>query len=682
MRKMFVLSGMGLLALFIIGSALAGVDLQRANSYSVNANAASLSPETLDYIRPGLTLKIVSFTIPSDTLKPVVVYSITDEKNQPLDMDGIITPGAVAPRFVLARIKQGDAQYTAYTVRTQTSPITKKSEVQASTDSGGSTVKLGDGTYQYTFGTKLPADYPRNVTHTLGIHAARNLTAWGFKTVYTSNILYSYVPNGDKVTTVRDVSRTEVCNQCHDGMGFHDSSARRELLYCNLCHQPQSVDPDTGNSVDMSVMVHKIHMGSSLPSVIAGKPYQIIGNGQSVNDYSKVGFPYMPEGVLNCTACHQKGTQADNWFMRPTRAACGSCHDDVDFAAGKNHLAMDTDDYCAMCHQPGGDKEYDLSVKGAHTIAMKSKQLNNPKIQIITVNNFKAGQRPEIVFKITDKKGKFIPLSKMYRVRLTVDGPSTDFAFSQQDSQTQIVPAAVFDFFTMSYSYQLSKPLPVDAKGTYLIAMEGRQNTKINVGTPKETTAEDRVETVFKYVSVDGSAIVERRKIVSDEKCNACHGNMTGHGTRRNVLYCAMCHKPDFTGGTPKESVNFAAMVHNVHASKEANRPYFGINIGYPGKLQDCQQCHLPNTYQLPLADGLQLVATPAGYFNPSPASVAACLSCHDDPATAEDTAAHAYVMLAPKVDSKGNFAGYSESCSVCHGVGKEFALDTVHAKR
>jgi hypothetical protein len=44
----------------------------------------------------------------------------------------------------------------------------------------------------------------------------------------------------------------------------------------------------------------------------------------------------------------------------------------------------------------------------------------------------------------------------------------------------------------------------------------------------------------------------------------------------------------------------------------------------------------------------------------------AACLSCHDD----DDTAVHAY----------SNTAFFGESCSTCHGQGKEFAVDKVHA--
>ena len=58
-----------------------------------------------------------------------------------------------------------------------------------------------------------------------------------------------------------------------------------------MCHTPQTTDPDTGNTVDFKVMVHKIHMGSGLPSVKDGKPYQIIGFNQNVSDWSSVNLP-------------------------------------------------------------------------------------------------------------------------------------------------------------------------------------------------------------------------------------------------------------------------------------------------------------------------------------------------------------------------------------------------------
>ena len=80
-------------------------------------------------------------------------------------------------------------------------------------------------------------------------------------------------------TNTRDVIRTATCNKCHDSLAFHGGS-RDGMDLCIMCHTPQTIDPDTGNTVDMKVMTHKIHMGSELPSVKAGKPYQIIGNDQ------------------------------------------------------------------------------------------------------------------------------------------------------------------------------------------------------------------------------------------------------------------------------------------------------------------------------------------------------------------------------------------------------------------
>ena len=101
-------------------------------------------------------------------------------------------------------------------------------------------------------------------------------------------------------------------------------------------------------------MIHKIHMGSSLPSVEAGTPYQIIGFNNSVNDFSTVVFP---QDIRNCTTCHAgptPPTQSANWFAFPNRAACQSCHDDVNFATGANHPGgiQADDSLCSTCHIP------------------------------------------------------------------------------------------------------------------------------------------------------------------------------------------------------------------------------------------------------------------------------------------------------------------------------------------
>ena len=81
------------------------------------------------------------------------------------------------------------------------------------------------------------------------------------------------------MTKVRDVIRTESCNKCHDfnKVGLHGGS-RQTMELCVLCHTRRRSTRTPGNTVDMPVMMHKIHMGEYLPSVKAGTPYQIIGN--------------------------------------------------------------------------------------------------------------------------------------------------------------------------------------------------------------------------------------------------------------------------------------------------------------------------------------------------------------------------------------------------------------------
>ena len=115
-----------------------------------------------------------------------VTYLITDNKGLPLDRLGVVTPGSVSTSFVAAYIPQGQSQYVAYTTRTQTSPITSVSAVQASADSGGTQQQVGEGTYTYTFGVALPANYDHTVTHTVVLYGNRNLTEFDLGTQYAN----------------------------------------------------------------------------------------------------------------------------------------------------------------------------------------------------------------------------------------------------------------------------------------------------------------------------------------------------------------------------------------------------------------------------------------------------------------------------------------------------------------
>jgi len=658
-----------LLSVAAVGVAALVDDHQKV--YSIMDKAFYLSAEEGVWIRPGLKLEIVDAYIPA-SLQPVVIFKIADDKGQPLDRLGNETPGPVSTSFIAAYIPQNASQYVAYTTRVQKSPITGVSAVQASADSGGTYTSQGDGTYMYQFKTALPGNYDRAATHTIGIYATRNMAEFGQPNYY-ANALKNWVPNGSPVTKIRDVAGTTACNQCHDPLALHGGS-RREMGLCVLCHSPQTADPDTGNSVDMPLMTHKIHMGPNLPS---GNPYIIIGNRQSVNDYSEVTYP---QDVRNCTQCHKDAAQVNNWMLNPTRVTCGSCHDTVNFATGENHAGgpAKDDSKCSLCHWPQSDTEYDASVAGAHTVPYKSTQLRNPVWHLLSIADTAPGQKPTVKFQITDKTGAYMKPSEFAspngRLRLDLAGPNTDYRWYLQETAS----GAAYDEATHTATYTFTGAIPADASGSYTVAMEGRLNTVLNPGTTKEFTWEESPTNITLPFAVTGETVTARRTVVDQSKCNVCHGLLEAHGGNRNqVAVCVICHNPTKTaeGATeadPLETVDMQVMIHKIHTGMELTKDY---NIGgtsfmevtYPGDRRDCVRCHAAGTYTVPLPEGTTATDWPANYWTPVQPTSAACLGCHDS----VEAAAHAYVNTAP----------FGEACAACHSSDAEFGVDEVHAR-
>src|SRR6202041_1754653 len=164
---------------------------------------------------------------------------------------------------------------------------------------------------------------------------------------------FNFVPDGANVTHTRDVIETGSCNACHDQLSAHGGS-RRGMSMCVLCHTPQNSDPNTGDTLDAKVFFHKIHMGASLPSVASGTPYIPAINSHGTFNYSTVVFPADPEDPRRCEGCHSLtsgAAQATAFLLHPTRAACGACHDDVNFATGVNHPGgpQFDDNLCGTC---------------------------------------------------------------------------------------------------------------------------------------------------------------------------------------------------------------------------------------------------------------------------------------------------------------------------------------------
>jgi OmcA/MtrC family decaheme c-type cytochrome len=462
------------------------------------------------------------------------------------------------------------------------------------------------------------------------------------------------------------------------------------------CHTPQTTEANSGNTADFKVMIHKIHMGDQLPSVKAGKPYQM-GNPARPDDWSTVAFP---ADVRQCEVCHDQksgAAQADAYLTNPNRAACGACHDNVNFATGEGHVNLPqvSDNECATCHIPKGELEMDASIKGAHTIPAQSSAREGIVVELLKVENGGAGQKPTVTFTIRDFQGNGIPMSTMStspnRLSLNLAGPTTDYGYTSFGADvttpgyvTESPAAAAKCSADGTCTYAFTHAIPAGAKGTYAIGVEGRRSVTLLPGTTKATTANYGATNKVIYFAVDGSPVVKRRQVVDVSKCNGCHAGLSAHGGNRNQTeYCVFCHNPSNTDrSSPAQAINFSLFIHKIHFGenlKAAGATYtvsgndfsevrFPVmsNTGTPGDAAKCYMCHV-NRSEASFPIGLNAVKNPQGLMSPMPATTAACTACHVQPSAL----AHAL----SQTDAK-----QGESCDVCHGADAEFAVAKVHA--
>jgi OmcA/MtrC family decaheme c-type cytochrome len=211
-----------------------------------------------------------------------------------------------------------------------------------------------------------------------------------------------------------------------------------------------------------------------------------------------------------------------------------------------------------------------------------------------------------------------------------------------------------------------------------------------------------------------GFAGTPRRKVVSEASCLACHETIAFHGSSRidGPDACATCHNPEtsssniFSGVIPagvngagmfitgQLSMNLKDLVHATHAGKpvggapireipfsfirgtvaggSGNGPYDFSDIGYPAALSDCQTCHLPGTYKLPI-NGNALWSVVDGYNNGTAPSTTAphnpSATVRVGPVTASCYGCHNTQSALTHFELNATKTG--EACGVCHGPGK-----------
>jgi OmcA/MtrC family decaheme c-type cytochrome len=597
----------------------------------------------------------------------------------------------------------------------------------------------GDGTYRYRMvldvtdldedilaqaeAEGLDLSYDPDLVHRLGMQ-------FDNAQVYV-NPTYDFVPATgatDGLMTM-DIAATDNCNSCHDPLRIH--GRRVEVKYCVMCHNPGSTDPSSTNTVDMKVMIHKIHMGANLPSVVAGGEYIVGGH-----DYSMLHYP---QDIRNCVNCHAGSStgagrddltitsQGDNWAEVPSGAVCGSCHDG-EGAIG--HINSQDDADCASCHSESGSAG---SIADSHRIPLDEARATFAA-EILSVDNSMPGEQPVVTFRVSDPTtGEDYDLKNDpeftgdgARLAVGIAWNTADYTNTgnEGDNASQVQADALADSVENgdgTYSVTLPVAIPdgsrapgVAASGSGAATVEGHPVVDLHgEGELEEVPLTNEVQ-FFSIDETDGNAD-PRRQVVDLGNCLTCHGHLDFHGGNRsdNIDSCVTCHNPRNTDrrvrdtaanpptdGKQEETLDFKVMVHGIHAAGIRENPlqivgfrgfttyvYDEEQVHYPGDLSNCTTCHTGDSFTLPLAGSVLGTTVDTGDDRADPAddtvitpTTAVCSSCHDDT-----------VAISHMTSNGGNFATTQaaidedeviEECSVCHGEGRNADVAEVHNPR
>ncbi|UPU35167.1 OmcA/MtrC family decaheme c-type cytochrome [Geomonas paludis] len=579
---------------------------------------------------------ISSVSIPGN--KPIVSFTVTNKDT------GKGIRGLKAFNLVIAQLKPGTSgspdEWLSYMVTASSRPTT---------DSGYTVIDNGDGSYTVIFGkdiknqssTGTTVSYNANYTHRVmvGIRSTPSIALLNNGTTlsnfYNEKYLIStFVPATPDVapTLVKDMTATAACNECHGKIGVTTPhGGRGDVKYCMMCHTSQRAigrtnltsvggvvparDPllaSTATSAnywadgevlgEFVTMIHKIHMGEHLT--------------KTGYNYAGVAFNEIvyPKDVRNCRQCHRAelGAQGDNWQTKPSRKACGACHDGINWSTGAGHDGgqQASDANCVGCHA-------DAELLHMTDIATP----NNPKVPAGLVNFFY-----NISSATVDGSNN---LNIKFRIQKNTDSltaAKSNVVFTGAGSTASTPPAgAVITGFSGSPSFLLAyfkeSPNQLEAKyaGDYNNLRDTRTDSNAKAAQPKSVSiaallassggtmsapdnngyytatipngfptgsklravglqgyftqvagtnsiAADNARHALSHVKpVNGDAV--RRDVIDSAKCGNCHEWFEGHGGNRVVgkdtvgpSICTLCHVPNLTTsgrGAQKSLIDF-----------------------------------------------------------------------------------------------------------------------------
>src|SRR3990172_6943971 len=278
----------------------------------------------------NIQASIIGVTIASP---PVVTFTLRDQNGAALEPNAFVAAGGTLS-FTMGQLDPATGHYQNY--------IKAVSAGQPGFDTGGAFSTVGEGVYTYSFATdiKNPAltlgglVFDSTRTHTVAAQISRTITSVsGAPRIFkqAANPYLNFRPDGGAVAVTREVVAVSNCNDCHGTLGSH-GGGRREIALCILCHYPGVTDPGTGDSIAFRYMVHKIHMGATLPSnwTSVGGNFTVGGTSFKTVSYPALsGDSRITRTPVECVKCHRAGrdssgngygADADKWKEAPTRA--------------------------------------------------------------------------------------------------------------------------------------------------------------------------------------------------------------------------------------------------------------------------------------------------------------------------------------------------------------------------
>ncbi len=673
-----------------------------------------------------------------------------------------------------------------------------------------------DGYYSYAFKTDIKditktsgVTYEPTLTHRVAIQLSYKNAAGAKVSV---NPYFDFtIADGKAVpaaaSQTRKMADVTSCNNCHEKLALH-GGGRVDTQYCVMCHNPGTVDPESGNNLNMSTMVHKIHAGKLLKSQLAagGEDYAIWGYGNAKHDYAEVGFP---QDLRNCSVCHSASNpntpQGDNWKIKVSQGACLTCHaSNAGSAWNTSHAAIAIsvlkspsakakdmgDQLCAGCHL--GDvtispervhwnqneenaAKYKMNIEGVSYAPAAAG--DSTKKGTVTVKYFLSDPTNGNAAYALQVPGKCDTATDItVRANTTACGAekfgNLRFYVAYQNMVGQSSAVTEYSSYNnggsganvyaykgtadASNHYTVDIAIPADtatavAAGTARVISIGQiKEPKIDLRSANRTAVVPTVlinvvaQNTFKEFAVSG-VLNPRRVLVSNEKCNVCHGALgttSGSntlaaafhsGARNTVESCVLCHDANrassgnmMTNGLVLyESYQMKSMIHGIHGNSKRLYPFthgnkvagvynkdgtsatggaplaatgvenYAAEVAWPGVGVNCNACHVNNSYKQDLgtlgavvmkpasaASAAVLESDPNKWLVISPMA-ATCTSCHDS----SKAIGHVTVFSDPPAafgdKTQGQINGLPrEGCYDCHASGKFKGIDLVHGQK